>query len=217
MPFRNPPAPHCPLPPARSGGERGGVNHPAGTAVACGARSTARARRRLLPGARLVSVLLAVACITAPAHANPQEQPPARSVADAPASAATTGAVPLAVRLQGCADTPDCVTTQAGGAGQDGQYVEPLPFTGDAKAAIRRLAVNVAALPGCTVVELEELTLRAECRSRVLGLVDDMICTADPEGSVIHLRSAARLGWWDTGNNRDRAEQLRRRFMGFGR
>lgn len=121
------------------------------------------------------------------------------------------------VRLPVCPDRPNCVITQAEGAVRDGQYIEPLPFTGEAGQAMRRLAVALAAQPGCTVVEKDGLTLRAECRSKVFGFIDDVVCTADPEASVVHLRSAARTGWWDFGVNRDRAEQLRRKFLGLTR
>ncbi|BFR47959.1 DUF1499 domain-containing protein [Nitratidesulfovibrio sp. HK-II] len=122
-----------------------------------------------------------------------------------------------AVRLPACPGRPNCVITQAEGAVRDGQYIDPLPFTGEAGHAMRRLAVALAAQPGCTVVDKDGLTLRAECRSKVFGFIDDVVCTADPEASVVHLRSAARTGWWDFGVNRDRAEQLRRKFLGLTR
>lgn len=121
------------------------------------------------------------------------------------------------MRLSACPDRPNCVTTQAEGAVRDGQYMEPLPFTGDAAPAMRRLAVALGALPGCTVTEMDGLTVRAQCRSKVFGFIDDVVCVADPAASVVHLRSAARSGWWDFGVNRDRAEQLRRRFLGLAR
>lgn len=121
------------------------------------------------------------------------------------------------VRLPACPDRPNCVITQAEGAVRDGQYIEPLPFTGDAATAMRRLAVSLGALPGCTVTEMDSLTVRAQCRSKVFGFIDDVVCVADPAASVVHLRSAARSGWWDFGVNRDRAEQLRRRFLGLSR
>ncbi|MGJ3522989.1 DUF1499 domain-containing protein [Nitratidesulfovibrio sp. D1] len=121
------------------------------------------------------------------------------------------------VRLPACPDRPNCAITQAEGAVRDGQYIEPLPFTGEAAPAMRRLAVALSALPGCTVVEMGGLTVRAQCRGKVFGFIDDVVCVADPAASVVHLRSAARSGWWDFGVNRDRAEQLRRRFLGLPR
>lgn len=134
-----------------------------------------------------------------------------------PAHAAQPDRPVQPVRLPACPDRPNCVITQAEGAVRDGQYIEPLPFTGEAAPAMRRLAVALSALPGCTVVEMDGLTVRAQCRGKVFGFIDDVVCVADPEASVVHLRSAARSGWWDFGVNRDRAEQLRRRFLGLPR
>ncbi|HEU6438421.1 MAG TPA: DUF1499 domain-containing protein [Nitratidesulfovibrio sp.] len=162
----------------------------------------------VVPALLLLAFLAACACPVRPAHGAQQELPDQPVRADQPAKP---------VRLPACPDRPNCVITQAEGALRDGQYIEPLPFTGEAAPAMRRLAVALAALPGCTVVEKDGLTLRAECRSKVFGFIDDMLCVADPDASVVHLRSAARSGWWDFGVNRDRAEQLRRRFLGLPR
>ncbi|EGY26454.1 hypothetical protein DA2_1190 [Desulfovibrio sp. A2] len=149
-----------------------------------------------------------------PAPAGQPDRPYRPSLADRPDIADRPD---RAARLTACPDRPNCVITQAEGAVRDGQYIEPLPFTGEASHAMRRLAVALAAQPGCTVVEKDGLTLRAECRSKVFGFIDDVVCTVDPEASVVHLRSAARTGWWDFGVNRDRAEQLRRKFLGLPR
>lgn len=170
--------------------------------------------------AMLVLLCLAAAWPMRPArqaHAAQPGQPDLPGQSDKADRADLADRPDKAVRLPACPDRPNCVITQAEGAVRDGQYIEPLPFTGEASHAMRRLAVALAALPGCTVVEMDGLTLRAECRSKVFGFVDDVLCTADPEASVVHLRSAARSGWWDFGVNRDRAEQLRRRFLGLPR
>lgn len=161
-----------------------------------------------VPALLLLAFLTACACPARPAHG---AQP---GLPDQPVSA-NQPAEP--VRLPACPDRPNCVITQAEGAVRDGQYIEPLPFTGDAATAMRRVAVALGALPGCTVTDMDGLTVRAQCRSKVFGFIDDVTCVADPAASVVHLRSAARSGWWDFGVNRDRAEQLRRRFLGLSR
>lgn len=66
----------------------------------------------------------------------------------------------------------------------------------------------VEQLPGCTVVQREDEYLRAECRSKVFGFVDDLELVPSPEGGL-DVRSAARLGWYDFGVNRKRVEMLR--------
>ncbi len=173
-----------------------------------------------LPALLLLLCLSAAAWPVRSAHAAQPTQPdqpgqPAQTDQSVPQRPQNQPQPP--VRLPTCPDRPNCVITQAEGALRDGQYIEPLPFTGEAAPAMRRLAVALAALPGCTVVEKDGLTLRAECRSKVFGFIDDVVCVADPDASVVHLRSAARSGWWDFGVNRDRAELLRRRFLGLPR
>jgi len=42
-----------------------------------------------------------------------------------------------------------------------------------------------------------------------LGFVDDGLFVLDVANRVIHVRSAARLGYWDMGKNRRRMEEIR--------
>jgi uncharacterized protein (DUF1499 family) len=48
----------------------------------------------------------------------------------------------------------------------------------------------------------------------LFGFVDDLHFLADPEAGLIHLRMAARTGFWDLGVNRRRAERLRQTMLG---
>ncbi|MGH7970152.1 MAG: DUF1499 domain-containing protein, partial [Limisphaerales bacterium] len=54
--------------------------------------------------------------------------------------------------------------------------------------------------------------LHAEFRSPLMGFVDDVEFVLAPEQKLIHVRSAARLGYSDFGVNRKRAEFLRAQF-----
>jgi uncharacterized protein (DUF1499 family) len=171
----------------------------------------------VLPALLLLLSLSAAPWPARSAHAAQPVQPVRPVRPDPPNPQSPQNPAQPSVRLPACPDRPNCVITQAEGAVRDGQYIEPLPFTGDAATAMRRLAVALGALPGCTVTEMDGLTVRAQCRSKVFGFIDDVVCVADPAASVVHLRSAARSGWWDFGVNRDRAEQLRRRFLGLAR
>ncbi|BBD09120.1 uncharacterized protein DFE_2394 [Desulfovibrio ferrophilus] len=67
----------------------------------------------------------------------------------------------------------------------------------------------VEALPGARVVGQGETYLRAEFASRVFGFVDDLECLYDASTHTVHMRSAARLGYYDFGVNRARIELLR--------
>ena len=111
----------------------------------------------------------------------------------------------MAGRLAPCRSTPNCVSSQADPADKE-HYIAPIPFKGDAIAAVRRA---VEAMPRARVISADSHYLYAEFRSALLGYVDDVEFHYD--GSVIHVRSASRLGRRDFGVNRARVEELRKR------
>jgi uncharacterized protein (DUF1499 family) len=110
-----------------------------------------------------------------------------------------------------CPDRPNCVSSRS--APEHRSYIAPLAFSGPADAAWRRITALVADLPRVAVVKQSDTELHAECRSAVFGFVDDLELTLDPARSVIHVRSAARTGYFDFGVNRRRVEALRQRFV----
>ena len=102
-----------------------------------------------------------------------------------------------------CRRTPNCVSSQADPADKE-HYIAPIPFRGDAIAAVRRA---VEAMPRTRIISSDSHYLYAEFRSRLLRFVDDVEFHFD--GKVIHVRSASRLGRRDFGVNRARIERLR--------
>jgi uncharacterized protein (DUF1499 family) len=106
-------------------------------------------------------------------------------------------------RLAPCRRTPNCVSSQADPSDRE-HYIAPIPFRGDAMAAVRRA---VAAMPRAKVISEKENYLYAEFRSKLLGYVDDVEFFYD--GAAIQVRSASRLGRRDFNVNRNRVEQLR--------
>src|SRR3990167_11397395 len=86
------------------------------------------------------------------------------------------------------------------------------PYSGDAQAAMRRLAAMLEATPGCVLVTREPGYLYAQCSTRWLKFTDDLELYLDEAAHVIHVRSASRLGRKDFGVNRARVETLRQRF-----
>ena len=112
-------------------------------------------------------------------------------------------------RLSPCPRSPNCVFSQDP---DPARRVEPLRFVGPPQAALASLRKVLAGMVGCTVVQDEPPYLRAEFRSRVFGFVDDVEFLLEADAGVIHLRSAARTGWWDLGVNRRRVEEIRTLF-----
>lgn len=112
-------------------------------------------------------------------------------------------------RLADCPDTPNCVSTQAS---DPDKLIEPIPFTRLAGETQRRLEEVIHSLPRSRVVTRRPGYLHAEFRSIVLGFVDDAEFAIDDCEQLIHIRSFARVGHSDLGVNRQRMEQIRKRF-----
>lgn len=107
-------------------------------------------------------------------------------------------------RLSPCRRTPNCVSSQADPADKE-HYIAPIPFRGDAIAAVRKAVESV---PRSRIISSDSHYLYAEFRSALLRYVDDVEFHYD--GKVIHVRSASRLGRRDFGVNRARVEELRK-------
>jgi uncharacterized protein (DUF1499 family) len=111
-------------------------------------------------------------------------------------------------RLSDCPSKPNCVNSRA----MDEEHaVTPFQYEGKRKEAFNRLKKVVESFERTTIIEEKENYLRVECRSAIIGFVDDVEFYF-PEEKVIHVRSASRLGYSDLGVNRKRVEKLRKLF-----
>ncbi|MBU1004173.1 MAG: DUF1499 domain-containing protein [Proteobacteria bacterium] len=110
-------------------------------------------------------------------------------------------------RLSACPSSPNCISSSDS---DERHAVAPIVLGGgDGEPLMDRVARAVESLPGARVVERTDSYLHAEFSSRVFGFVDDLECLVDESARSVQLRSAARLGYWDFGVNRARAQQLR--------
>ncbi|MCB1134706.1 MAG: DUF1499 domain-containing protein [Chlamydiia bacterium] len=112
----------------------------------------------------------------------------------------------VGIMLGGGPDKPNWVCSCV--EQNDSHYVAPLKVEGR-DSVIRRLSSIVQSLPRTTITEEDAGQLRAECRSRFFGFVDDLHCVYDEEANVVHIRSASRSGYYDFGVNRKRVETIR--------
>ena len=119
-------------------------------------------------------------------------------------------------RLKPPALTPNSVSSQAALYPDHPQRanadIRPIAYTGDAQEAWTRLGILLDETPGCVVVTREAGYLYTQWTTRRLKFTDDVEFLLDPVASVIHVRSASRLGSKDFGVNRSRVEVLRARF-----
>jgi uncharacterized protein (DUF1499 family) len=109
--------------------------------------------------------------------------------------------------------TPNCVSSQADPADAE-HYVAPIPFRGDAAAAMAATRKAVEGMRDATVVRQEGSYLYAEYRTKLMRFVDDVEFLHDEKAGLIHVRSASRLGRRDFGVNRARVEAIRARIEG---
>jgi uncharacterized protein (DUF1499 family) len=112
-------------------------------------------------------------------------------------------------KLAPCPKSPNCVSTQSL---DPGHRVDPLAYTTSPGEARGKVVEILKAMPRTDIVTLEEDYLHAECRSKVFGFVDDVEFWFDDANSVIHFRSASRMGYSDLGVNRKRMERIRIQF-----
>ena len=119
-------------------------------------------------------------------------------------------------RLAPPKSTPNCVSSQAEAADEE-HFIAPIPFKGDAPAAMAAVRAAVGSMRGATVIRQEGGYLYAEYRTKIMRYVDDVEFLFDDKAGLIHVRSASRLGRRDFGVNRARVESLRARIEGRSR
>ena len=116
-------------------------------------------------------------------------------------------------RLAPPKSTPNCVSSQAD-PGDAEHYIAPIPFKGDAVAAMAAVRKAVESMRDATIIRAEGYYLYAEYRTKIMRFVDDVEFLYDDKAGLIHVRSASRLGRRDFGVNRTRVESLRARVEG---
>jgi uncharacterized protein (DUF1499 family) len=116
-------------------------------------------------------------------------------------------------KLAICPSSPNCVSSDAT---DPDHYIEPFLLTATPAEAWRVVQAIVAAEPNTKIITAESNYLHAECRSDLFGFVDDLEMHLRPAETVIAIRSASRLGYFDFGVNRKRLERLRSELSGKG-
>ncbi len=110
--------------------------------------------------------------------------------------------------LAPCPDSPNCVSSQSD---DKPHTIAPLVYNGEMAAAKKTLTQVVTSMPGSRVITDKQDYLYVEFKSRIMGFVDDVEFYF-PEESIIHVRSASRMGYSDLGVNRKRIETIRQHF-----
>ena len=111
--------------------------------------------------------------------------------------------------LMPCPKSPNCVNSQAV---DETHAISPLRFTGSPEEAKARLLQILESAKRARVIDVQENYIRASFASALFRFVDDVefyFPQQQGAGTLIHVRSASRVGYSDLGVNRKRIEQIR--------
>jgi uncharacterized protein (DUF1499 family) len=110
-------------------------------------------------------------------------------------------------RLTPCPEPPRCVSSQAR---DPDKQVPPFALREADNASWQRLGEIVEAMERTTVVKRSERYLHAEVVSPWHFYTDDLELLYRPEEKRVHVRSSARVGYYDFKVNRERVQTLRK-------
>jgi uncharacterized protein (DUF1499 family) len=108
--------------------------------------------------------------------------------------------------LSSCPASDNCVVSQDA----DSKHaIDPITYHVDHDKARETLLKVLTVVPRTQVIEQTDNYIHALSKSRIFKFIDDVEFYLPPNESVIHLRSASRVGESDLGVNRRRLEQIR--------
>lgn len=108
--------------------------------------------------------------------------------------------------LAPCPPSNNCVVSQNGDAKHS---IEAIIYHVDRDTARETLLKVLTVVPRTEVVEQTDNYIHALSKSRIFKFTDDVEFYLPTDESVIHIRSASRVGESDLGVNRRRMEQIR--------
>ena len=115
-------------------------------------------------------------------------------------------------KLADCPETPNCVSSQADPSDSE-HYIQGFPCSMAAPDVIAKLKSIVESMERTEIINATDTYLYAEFTSKLMGYVDDVEFYVDASKSLVHVRSASRLGRSDLGVNRKRIESIRSAFV----
>lgn len=92
--------------------------------------------------------------------------------------------------------------------------IEPLNYRGLGKAALIQLKELInSSYTEASLIKESENYLRYEFRTSLMKFTDDVEFLLNENENYIHFRSASRIGQKDFGRNRERMEEIRKKFL----
>ncbi|NND00796.1 MAG: DUF1499 domain-containing protein [Gammaproteobacteria bacterium] len=114
-------------------------------------------------------------------------------------------------RLAAMPSSPNAVSSQTGNRRQ---YVEPLPMAGNAIETRKRIIESLRQMGGNTIKSQTDSYIHAVFTSAIMRFKDDVEFYIDEQASLVHFRSASRVGHSDLGANRRRYKAFKAFYAG---
>ena len=111
-----------------------------------------------------------------------------------------------------CPQKPNCVSTMANPK-DDVHFIAPLPYTGSREDAQAQLEKVLQTLPRQKQIKKQADYWHYEFRSAMMQFVDNVEFYFPEREKVIHMRSAAELGYSDQNVNRKRLTAIQEAFF----
>jgi uncharacterized protein (DUF1499 family) len=111
-----------------------------------------------------------------------------------------------------CPEKPNCVNSQAT---DKEHFIQTISFSGTPKDAQVQLLQLIKASKRTKIIDVQDTYIRVEFTSTLFRFVDDVefyFPLTNTENTIIHFRSASRIGHSDFGANRERIEQIKNNF-----
>jgi uncharacterized protein (DUF1499 family) len=112
-------------------------------------------------------------------------------------------------RLRPCPNRPNCATSDSSSDSSGKNIIAPIRFQNSPEDAWQKIQLITARLGG-DIRKITSTYLWATYTSKFFGFVDDVELRMEPENKVIHIRSGARVGYFDFNVNRRRIEKIRK-------
>jgi uncharacterized protein (DUF1499 family) len=113
------------------------------------------------------------------------------------------------IKISSCPDKPNCVSSLEE---DKDRRVPPLAYSGDMEQARGRILEILKGFDRIKIVVSEKDYIHAESRSALFRFVDDVQFYFPPGEKIVHVKSAARSGYYDFGVNRKRIDRIREKF-----
>ncbi|KZN12883.1 DUF1499 domain-containing protein [Marinomonas sp. TW1] len=109
-------------------------------------------------------------------------------------------------QLKLCSSSPNCISTQTDQT-DEVHFAEPLVYSGNRQDVQLRIEAYMLQ-QGAKLVDHSLGYAHFEVESDIVGYIDDVEFYLPKSDSVVHIRSASRVGYSDFGINRDRVRQI---------